>query len=42
MNVEHKIAVLENRKNVLLSNGKNTEGCGVLRKIERQLRNLKK
>lgn len=36
------IAALEARKQRLERNGKNSEGQGVLRKINRQIRNLKK
>lgn len=36
------IAALESRKQRLERNGKNSEGRGVLRKINRQIRNLKK
>lgn len=36
------IAALESRKHRLERNGKNSEGQGVLRKINRQIRNLKK
>jgi len=35
------IAMLEARKNRLMRNGKNSEGQGVLRKIEREIRKLK-
>lgn len=34
------IAMLEARKNRLMRNGKNSEGQGVLRKIEREIRKL--
>lgn len=34
------IAMLEARKNRLTRNGKNSEGQGVLRKIEREIRKL--
>lgn len=37
----YTIAMLEARKNRLLRNGKNSEGRGVLRKIEREIRKLK-
>jgi len=37
----YTIAMLEARKNRLLRNGKNSEGQGVLRKIEREIRKLK-
>lgn len=36
------IAALESRKHRLEQNGKNSEDQGVLRKINRQIRNLKK
>ena len=35
-----KIAALKSRYNILLTNGKNAENQGVLRKISRQIRNL--
>ena len=37
----YTIAMLEARKNRLMRNGKNSEGQGVLRKIEREIRKLK-
>lgn len=37
----YTIAMLEARKNRLLRNGKNSEGQGVLRKIEREIRKMK-
>lgn len=37
----YTIAMLEARKNRLIRNGKNSEGQGVLRKIEREIRKLK-
>lgn len=36
----YTIAMLEARKNRLMRNGKNSEGQGVLRKIEREIRKL--
>lgn len=36
-----QLAALEARKNKLLRNGKNSEGQGVLRKIDRQIRKAK-
>lgn len=42
MTIESQIAALYDRKNRLEKNGKNSEGNGVLRKINRQIRNLKK
>lgn len=42
MTKEIIIAMKENRLNVLKSNGKNVESQGVVRKLERELRNLRK
>lgn len=42
MSKETQLAVLYDRKNRLEKNGKNSEGNGVLRKINRQIRNLEK
>lgn len=42
MTIESRIAVLYERKNRLEKNGKNSEGNGVLRKINREIRNLEK
>lgn len=42
MSKETQLAALESRKQRLERNGKNSEGQGVLRKINRQIRNLKK
>lgn len=42
MTIESQIAALYDRKNRLEKNGKNSEGNGVLRKINRQIRNLEK
>ena len=42
MTIESQIAALYARKNRLEKNGKNSEGNGVLRKINRQIRNLEK
>lgn len=42
MTIESQIAALYDRKNRLEKNGKNSEGNGVLRKINRQIRNLQK
>jgi len=36
------LEVLKERRNRLLQNGKNTEGRGVIRKLDRKIRNLKK
>lgn len=40
-NMISKLEVLEARKQRLLQNGKNHEGNGVLRKIERKINKLK-
>lgn len=37
-----EIDALKCRRNKLLMNGKNTEGSGVIRKIDRKIRNLEK
>lgn len=42
MTKETQLAALYDRKNKLEKNGKNSEGNGVLRKINRQIRNLEK
>lgn len=42
MSKETHLAALYDRKNKLERNGKNSEGQGVLRKINRQIRKLKK
>ena len=42
MTIESQITALYDRKNRLEKNGKNSEGNGVLRKINRQIRNLEK
>ena len=42
MSKETQLAALYDRKNKLERNGKNSEGQGVLRKINRQIRKLKK
>lgn len=42
MSKETQLAALYDRKNKLEKNGKNSEGNGVLRKINRQIRNLEK
>lgn len=42
MNKELTLAALQNRYNIILSRGKTTEGEGVLRKIRRKIRHLKK
>ena len=34
--------VLKEKRNRLLQNGKNTEGQGVIRKLDRKIRNLEK
>lgn len=42
MYLEDIIALKENRLNSLKSNGKNIDSNGVIKKLERELRNLKK
>lgn len=42
MNTDAMLTELYTRKQRLEKNGKNSEGGGVLRKIERQIRNIKK
>lgn len=42
MSKETHLAALYSRKNKLERNGKNSEGQGVLRKINRQIRRLEK
>lgn len=42
MNTDAMLTELYTRKQRLEKNGKNSEGVGVLRKIERQIRNIKK
>ena len=42
MYLEDIIALKENRLNNLKSNGKNSDSNGVIKKLERELRNLKK
>lgn len=42
MTIDSQISALYERKNRLEKNGKNSEGNGVLRKINRQIRNLEK
>lgn len=42
MSKETQLAALYCRKNKLEHNGKNSEGQGVLRKINRQIRRLEK
>ena len=42
MTTEQLIEIKEQRLKQLKSNGKNFEGIGVCRKLERELRNLKK
>jgi hypothetical protein len=36
-----KIEVLKEKRNRLLQNGKNTEASGIIRKLDRKIRNLK-
>jgi len=36
------LEVLIEKRNRLLANGKNVEGTGVVRKLDRKIRNLKK
>lgn len=42
MTIDSQIAALYERKNRLERNGKNSEGNGVLRKINREIRKLEK
>lgn len=42
MSKQSELKTLESRRNRLMMNGKNVEGRGVLRKIERKIRNLQK
>lgn len=42
MTTEQIIALKENRLNTLKSNGKNIDSNGVVRKLTRELRNLRK
>lgn len=42
MSKQTQLAALYDRKNKLERNGKNSEGQGVLRKINRQIRKLEK
>lgn len=42
MRKEDIIALKKNRLNTLKSNGKNIDSCGVVKKLERELRNLNK
>ena len=42
MNTDAMLTELYARKQRLEKNGKNSEGVGVLRKIERQIRSIKK
>lgn len=37
----YSLAALRERKNIIMSRGKTSEGTGVLRKIERQIRAAK-
>ena len=37
-----KLEVLLEKRNRLLQNGKNTEGQGIIRKLDRKIRRLKK
>jgi len=37
-----QLEVLIDKRNRLLQNGKNTEGSGVIRKLDRKIRNLEK
>jgi hypothetical protein len=41
MNKEQKLALLEDRYNRLLENGKNIKSPGVVKKLSRQIRNLR-
>lgn len=38
----YSLAALRERKNIIMSRGKTSEGAGVLRKIERQIRAAEK
>lgn len=40
MNREQKLALMKNRLTTLNANGKNTKSPGVIRKLEREIRNL--
>lgn len=42
MSIESELSALYDRKNKLQQNGKNAEGQGVLRKIDRKIRELEK
>lgn len=42
MSKQSELKTLKSRRNRLMMNGKNVEGRGVLRKIERKIRNLQK
>lgn len=42
MTIESQLTALYERKNRLEKNGKNSEGNGVLRRINREIRNLEK
>ena len=42
MDKKSKIETLKNRYNIIISRGKTAEDQGVLRKIKRKIRNLKK
>lgn len=42
MTDKEKIALLESRRTKMLENGKNIKSPGVLRKVERQIRNYDK
>ncbi len=42
MRKEDIIALKKNRLNILKSNGKNIDSYGVIKKLERELRNLNK
>lgn len=42
MSIDIQINALNDRKNKLLQNGKNLAGSGVIRKIDRKIRELEK
>lgn len=42
MTKEHKLSWLKNRRSKLTENGKNVKSPGVLRKLNRQIRNFEK
>lgn len=42
LSIKTQIAALNDRKNKLLQNGKNPAGSGIIRKIDRKIRELEK